>query len=213
VTFGYLLGEVIRRVSGRMVGALLRSGFTGDAWIGLPSDLAGRVVPYVEAAQSPDVQAASHAMFGSLDEVALAALNHQPLSVEVFNDPGMWTPELPAVNGVFAARALSSLYARAIDGHRLSPETIDAMRRVRSDGPDRVLVDQPTRFGTVFMLASPREPMLGPGSFGHNGMGGALAFAHPESGISFAYLPNRAIAEPTPHRRVHRLLAAVAAAV
>lgn len=78
-----------------------------------------------------------------------------------------------------------------------------------SAGPDLVLVDQPTRFGAGFMLACPREPMLGPGSFGHNGRGGALAFAHPETGVAFAYVGNRPIHDPTPHSRLWRRLEAL----
>lgn len=55
--------------------------------------------------------------------------------------------------------------------------------------------------------------MLGRGSFGHDGLGGHLAFAQPESGIAFAYLTNRAVPDPTPHTRLWRLLSAVAAAL
>lgn len=89
----------------------------------------------------------------------------------------------------------------------------DRVRHQQVHGPDEVLVDQPTRFGTVFGLSSPRQPMLGHGSSGHDGLGGHLAFAHPESGIAFAFLTNRAIPDPTPHTRLWGLLSAVAAAL
>ena len=112
----------------------------------------------------------------------------------------MWRPEIPAGNGVFDARSLARLYSRVVDGplRTVSPTTVDRVRHQQVHGPDEVLVDQPTRFGTTFALSSPRQPMLGHGSFGHDGLGGHLAFAHPESGIAVAFLTNRAIPDPTP---------------
>ncbi|MGY5010474.1 hypothetical protein ACWCY6_20715 [Streptomyces sp. 900105755] len=95
----------------------------------------------------------------------------------------------------------------------VSSASVDRVRHQQVHGPEEVLVDQPTRFGTVFGLASLRQPMLGPGSFGHDGLGGHLAFAHPVSGIAFAFLTNRPIPGPTPHTRLWRLLLAVAAAL
>ncbi|MFF9803447.1 serine hydrolase, partial [Streptomyces rochei] len=144
-----------------------------------------------------------------------ATFNNPVVTADLFNDPAMWQPEIPAANGVFDARSLARLYSSMVDGplRTISPTTVDRVRRQQASGPDEVLVDQPTRFGTVFALSSPRQPMLGHGSLGHDGLGGHLAFAHPESGISLAYLTNRAIPDPTPHTRLWRLLSAVAAAL
>ncbi|MER6274136.1 serine hydrolase [Streptomyces sp900105755] len=122
----------------------------------------------------------------------------------------------PAANGVFDARSLARLFSTVVDGplRVVSSASVDRVGHQQVHGPDEVLVDQPTRFGTVFGLSSPRQPMLGPGSFGHDGLGGHLAFAHPESGIAFAFLTNRAIPDPTPHTRLwRRLLSAVTAAL
>lgn len=97
-------------------------------------------------------------------------------------------------------------YSTVMDGplHVVSPVSVDRVRRQQVHGPDEALVDQPTRFGTVFGLSSPRQPMLGTGSFGHDGLGGHLTFAHPESGIAFAFLTNRAVPDPTPHTLLWR---------
>lgn len=68
-----------------------------------------------------------------------------------------------------------------------TPATLTQARSQESSGPDRVLVVN-TRFGLGYMLHHPASPMLSPGSFGHPGRGGSLAFADPESGIAFAYV-------------------------
>ncbi|MGI3224191.1 serine hydrolase [Streptomyces sp. GTA36] len=132
-----------------------------------------------------------------------------------FNDPALWRPKILAANGVFDTRSLARLYSTVVDGplRVVSPISVDRVRHQQVHGPDEALVDQPTRFGTVFGLSSPRQPMLGTGSFGHDGLGGHLAFAHPETGIAFAFLTNRAIPGPTPHPRLWHLLSAVAAAL
>ena len=121
----------------------------------------------------------------------------------------------PAANGIGSARALAAVYSTMIDGslRRIPSTVVDAFRKEAVNGPDLVLVDQPTRFGVGFFLSTLSDPMLGPGSFGHPGRGGALAFAHPESGIAFAYLGNRAIHDPGPHGRLWRLMAGVQSSI
>ncbi|UUU36618.1 beta-lactamase family protein [Streptomyces sp. CA-210063] len=219
LTLGYLVGEVTRRASGKRVGALLRERFAQDsdlqAWIGLPTEHNGRVVTYQDASPTPGIGALLARSAETAGTPTHAAFNNPVITAELFNDPALWRPEIPAANGVFDARSLARLYSGVVDGplRAISPTTVDRVRRQQVHGPDEVLVDQPTRFGTVFGLSSPRQPMLGPGSFGHDGLGGHLAFAHPESGIAFAFLTNRAIPDPTPHTRLWRLLSAVAAAL
>ncbi|MFE2424033.1 serine hydrolase [Streptomyces hokutonensis] len=125
------------------------------------------------------------------------------------------SPGRPGLRGVFDARSLARLYSTVVNGPLpvVSPISVNRVRRPQVHGPDEVLVDQPTRFGTVFGLSSPRQPMLGNGSFGHDGLGGHLAFAHPESGVAFAFLTDRAIPDPTPRTRLWRLLSAVTASL
>lgn len=219
LTLGYLVGEVVRRASGKSVGALLRERFAqnGDlqAWIGLPAEHNGRVVPYQDASPTPGIGAFAATAAEAPDTLTHATFNNPVVTADLFNDPALWWPEIPAANGIFDARSLARLYSGVLAGplRAISPITVDQVRRQQVHGPDEVLVDQPTRFGTVFELSSPRQPMLGPGSFGHDGLGGHLAFAHPESGIAFAFLTNRAIPDPTPHTRLWRLLSAVTAAL
>ncbi|MEV7663624.1 serine hydrolase domain-containing protein [Paenarthrobacter sp. NPDC089316] len=219
LTFGYLVGEVIRRATGRTVGQLLRDRFDpkGDlqAWIGLPAEHSSRVVLYRKAEPTPGVGALAQAHASTVGTHTYNTFHNPEITVSTFNDPDIWAAEVPGGNGIFDARSLSRLYSSVVDGplRSISSATVDEFRRQRVNGADFVLTDQPTRFGTVFALSSPRQPMLGPGSMGHDGMGGHAAFAHPESGITFAYLSTRAIADPMPHPRLWRLISAVEAAI
>ncbi|MFI9836256.1 serine hydrolase domain-containing protein [Nonomuraea sp. NPDC051941] len=219
LTLGYLVGEVVRRASGKSVGVLLRERFAPDAdlqaWIGLPAQHNRRVVRYQDASPTPGVGAFLARASETSGTLTHATFSNPVVTADLFNDPASWQPEIPAANGVFDARSLARLYSSVVNGplRAISPITVDRVRHQQVYGPDEVLVEQPTRFGTVFALSSPRQPMLGHGSFGHDGLGGHLAFAQPESGIAFAFLTNRAIPDPTPHTRLWRLLSAVAAAL
>lgn len=215
LTFGFLAGEVIRRVTGQSVGTRLREQFAEplglDLHIGLPPSLQRRVTPHVDAPGGYGTGAMLTTALETAGSHAFHAFSNPPIDTAVYNDPITWRAEIPGVNCIGNARSLATLFATLTDGalSRFGRATIDDFRREASAGPDFVLVEQPTRFGAGFMLACPREPMLGPGSFGHNGRGGALAFADPETGIAFAYVGNRLVHDPTPHTRLWRLLAAV----
>ena len=111
-----------------------------------------------------------------------------------FNEPTFWAAEVPAANGMATAPSLARLYAATIgevDGKRLlEPDTLKRATEVQSAGEDLVLGYE-TRYATGFQLSFPFRPMAGEGSFGHYGMGGAVAFAHPERDFAFAYVMNQ----------------------
>lgn len=215
LTFGFLAGELIRRVSGKSPGAFLRDEFAGphglDLFLGLPAALHRRVTPLFDAPANPEL--ARPLADALLDEQSLTfnAFTNPPIDTDVFNHPHVWEMDIPSVSGISSARSLAAIYASATEGplRRFSEQTINDFRRECVFGSDLVLTEQPTRFGAGFMLPSPRDPMLSAHSFGHNGRGGSLAFADPEHGVSFAYLGNRCIHDPTPHSRLWRLLAAL----
>ncbi|MGW4889758.1 serine hydrolase domain-containing protein [Streptomyces murinus] len=203
-TYSWLTGELVRRVTGRPVGEWLADEIAGpvgaDLWLGLPEAERGRVgrVGDIEAPQSAGALklrpkrsvSAAYADPESLTRRAFAAIT--PLPDE--NDPAYRAAALPASNGIATADGLARVYASLIGevdgGVRLfTPETVELARAEQSAGPDRVLVVA-TRFGLGYMLHGSASPLLSPGSFGHPGRGGALAFADPESGIAFGYVTN-----------------------
>ncbi|MFG3285104.1 serine hydrolase domain-containing protein [Streptomyces sp. NPDC048111] len=203
-TYSWLLGELVRRVTGRTIGRWFAQEIADplglDFWLGVPDAEAhrvGRVGP-VEAPDGDgglrlrpkravaeaygDPASPTRRAFGAID----------PLPDE--NDPGYRAAELPASAGISTARALARFYAATMGevdgGPRLfAPATLTLARTEESAGPDRVLVVN-TRFGLGYMLHGPASPLLAAGSFGHPGRGGSLGFADPESGLAFGYVTN-----------------------
>ncbi|MFE0252975.1 serine hydrolase domain-containing protein [Streptomyces sp. NPDC059010] len=226
LTYGWMLDEIVRRVTGRWAGEWLAAEVTGplgaDLWLGLPESEAGRVGrtgrvegpeptgalrarpkrSVTEAYEDPD----------SLTRRAFAAITPFPDQ----NDPAYRAAALPATNGIATADGLARVYAALIgevDGVRLfDPATVEPARAEESSGPDRVLVVN-TRFGLGYMLHGTASPLLGPGSFGHPGRGGALGFADPETGIAFGYVTNGFRKTVTADPRAQALVRAVRAAV
>ncbi|MBK9178876.1 MAG: beta-lactamase family protein [Acidimicrobiales bacterium] len=203
VTYGFLVGEVIRRVSGRSVGRFFADEVAAplglEFWIGLPEAEQTRVAPLLDfpavtddAAGEPDPL-----LEALLDPTSLAhrAFLNPPLAIAALNHPRIRAAELPALNGVCTARSLSRLYAAcigAVDGVRLlSAETVDGARATQVLGPDRVNPVVDMHHATGFSLPTAENPMAGPGSFGHAGLGGSLGFAHPELGLAVGYLMNQ----------------------
>jgi CubicO group peptidase (beta-lactamase class C family) len=197
-TFGWLAGEVIRRVSGMSVGKFVAERIAKplglEFWIGLPGALTGRVAPLIPSPPPtgpPDVFTAR-----LLDPTTLLhrALVNPMLLPNTLNEPGFWAAEVPAANGIGTARSISRLYAACIGevgGVRLlNPDTLQRATQVQAAGEDLVLGYE-TRYATGFQLSFPFRPMAGEGSFGHYGMGGSVGFADGELGFSFAYVMNQ----------------------
>ncbi|MFE9096582.1 serine hydrolase domain-containing protein [Streptomyces sp. NPDC007264] len=225
-TYGWLTGELVRRVTGRSIGAWIADGIAGplglDLWLGLPEAQAhrvGRVGPLGTPAQDGTLRvrpkravAEAYADPGSLTRRAFAAIT--PLPDE--NDPAYRAAVLPASNGIATAESLARFYAALsgeVDGVRLvAPRTLEEARAEASAGPDRVLVVT-TRFGLGYMLHGSASPLLGPGSFGHPGRGGSLGFADPGSGIAFGYVTNGFRTSVTADPRAQALVRAVRASL
>jgi CubicO group peptidase (beta-lactamase class C family) len=206
-TFGWLVGEVIRRVSGRSAGRFFAEEIAGpaglDFFIGLPGDERGRVSHMViddppgpgTAASIPIEQVPEQfrpllAAFtdpGSLMNRAFALC----VPDIDFNDPAAQAAEIPSSNGICTADGLARLYAGLIgevDGVRiLDAGTTAAATAEQAAGTDQVLL-VPSRFASGFMLPTDESPLGGPASFGHPGRGGSLGFADPDSGIAFGYV-------------------------
>ncbi|WP_329547153.1 beta-lactamase family protein [Streptomyces sp. NBC_01356] len=224
-TYSWLTGELVRRVTGRSIGDWIAEEISRplglDLWVGLPDSVAGRVgkVGQIEAPSAAGglrtrpkrSVSEAYADPSSLTRRAFAAIT--PLPDE--NDAEYRAAVLPASNGIATAEGLARFYASLIgevDGVRLfSPATVSAARTEHSAGPDRVLVVS-TRFGLGYMLHGSASPLLGDGSFGHPGRGGALGFADPESGIAFGYVTNGFRKSVTADARAQALVGAVRAA-
>lgn len=231
-TFGFLLDECVRRLTGGItLGEVWQQRFAGplglDFWIGgLPesrySDVA-RLYPGRPKPPHPDeiLFFAAMAEAGSLTRRAFqspAGLH----AVAEMNQPAAWQAGLPAFGGVGSARALGKFYALLANGgiqqgQEIIPETVMAsLTTPWSHGRDLVL-QLPTRFSAGFMMdpLAPDGRKLrsrfgpSPGAFGHPGAGGSHAFADPESGLSFAYVMNQMEPGVLPNEKSLGLLQAV----
>ncbi|MBM7415498.1 MULTISPECIES: serine hydrolase domain-containing protein [Nocardiaceae] len=212
VTFGSLIGEVIRRVTAQSAGQFLHataaSAYGLDTWIGLPPSELDRVATVIAP---PDAwtESATLDMIRSHverdDRVLRAVTMNGALQIPVpgiemecsLNDPDVLVRELPAANCTTTARSLAKFYAAAIGdmdgrGPFLSRELREDATRVRSRGDGFFgLPGVDNRWGLGFQVTGPVRPMLGTSSFGHDGAGGALAFADHAHGVAFAYTPNQ----------------------
>lgn len=205
VTYGWLVGEVIRRVTGRSVGTVLREELAGplglDFQIGLPAaddahcaDLAAPLPAVPEG--EPNLM--ELILSDPTSVTALAFINPPSLAMPGTVNSREWRgAEIPGANGHGTARALARLYGAIADGgdadgvHVLAPETARMAAVQHSLGPDLVL-QLSTRFGLGFMLSQPGDA-FGPneGAFGHPGAGGSAAFADPKARVGFSYVMNR----------------------
>lgn len=207
-TFGWLVGELIRRVDGRPVGTYVAEELAGplgiDLWIGVPEDRLGQVAPLVPIAlpDNENVRMVIEQVLGP-DSITGKALrtpcpelfggNEGTIDLSMFDDPRVLRAEIPAANGVTNARALARLYAATIgevDGIRLlsDAQVARAIER-QTTGPDAVMFFE-TALGLGFFLSSGFSNYGGPRGFGHTGTGGSMGFADPDAGIGYGYVMN-----------------------
>jgi CubicO group peptidase (beta-lactamase class C family) len=214
-TFGFLLDEIVRRVAGETLASSWEHIFRGplglDLWFGLPGDLidtaAAVIAPKVPPSPGPFSKAFADA--SSLTRRALSEPGGV-LTPAVMNTPALRGASLPSLGAIATADALARFYSILHAG--CSPffreNTLAAMRTTLSSGLDRVLLEQ-TSFAAGFMTNE--HGVYGPSrtAFGHPGAGGAIAFADPESGLGFAFIPNAMHAGALPGPRTRKLIAAL----
>lgn len=209
LTYGWLVGEVIKRVTGKSVGTFFRDELGNelglDLWIGLPESEEPRVAPLIvlEAMEGPMSEDVLNSLpeemqrmiraFTDPTSITQRALNVTKPSMD-YNSREVHAAEIPAANGISTARSLAKLYAATvgeIDGIRvLEPRQVDDALVERSNGPDEVLM-LPTRFGSGFFLHGDFAPLLSERSFGHAGAGGSLGFADADAQLGFGYVMNK----------------------
>jgi len=197
ITFGYLVGEVIRRITGQTCGLFFASEIAGplgaDFWIGLPEAELGRCSVLQGVRPSEDEQAALAQAYANADPAALAALVNPALTGDEANAREWRMAEIPAANGHGTALGLVTVFGTLTDGsdRLISAKTLQAARAGEGRHTD-VVLGFPLEFGLGFGLSGP-EGHYGPNpaAFGHDGFGGSAVGADPEAGIAIAYVMNR----------------------
>jgi CubicO group peptidase (beta-lactamase class C family) len=229
VSYGYLVGEVVRRISGRSLGTFFADEIARplglDFFIGLPGELEARVSPIVAGSI---FGAASGGGGGGYSKTLLArALN---LSGAIrdpnwMNLPEWHAAEMPAANGITNAASLSRMYAGltgTVEGGPEEPpltsEEVEKARTVLTFGEDKVFgsVGMPMsqKIGLGYWVASPEALFGGERAFGHSGAGGSYGFADPERKLAVGYVMNKMSVElldPRPHGIVSSIYRAIGA--
>ncbi len=223
LTFGHLVGEVVRRVSGQSVGDFVRDHIAGpvgaEFHIGVPDDALERVAPLLDfpggmgadTGGPPDPTMTAIFTPGTLTNKAFLIA---PVLITSFNEPQLLQAQIPGANGCTSARSLARIYGglvSEVDGVRLlDAAQIEDARTVQASGPDLVMLFD-NHLASGYWLPMETAPMLGAGSFGHAGLGGSIGCALPEREIGFAYVMNQCQAHLVGDPRSQGLLDAVLA--
>jgi CubicO group peptidase (beta-lactamase class C family) len=203
VTFGWLVGELVRRVDGRSLGRFFREEIAeplgADLQIGLGPAEEKRAADITALEPPPELMAAfgSEAP-GEVPLLVLAFVN--PSGTGDHNSAQHRRAEIPAINGHGNALALARIYGALARGGELDdvrllgPAAIERARSQQARDMD-ALMGMTVRMGLGYWLTQPGVPgfAFGPneGAFGHPGAGGSLGFADPEARLGFGYVTNR----------------------
>lgn len=194
MTWGFLVGEVLRRAGGQSVGALIASHIAAplgaDVYLGLPPSLEPLVAQMLRPRNPPDLSGVP------LPPEAVAALVNPQLDGEVCNTRAWRAAEIPAANGHASATGVARVYAAlanggVLDGQRLMKgETIMTMTQAQKGRTDALLgFTDNWAMGVSFN----QKGMLGPSprTFGHGGWGGSLGAANVEAKVGIGYVCNQ----------------------
>ncbi len=212
-TFGFLVGELVRRAGGVPIGEFLSSELAGplDAEVSFglaPAHRPRRAEyvfdPAVGSRLSPRVSESSGELAGGEEVAPRAGVDARLRERAYLNPPGATglgtvnTPawqdaELPSANLHADARSIARIYDALLHETQAIVDR-DVLRRatLEASAGDDLVLGRPSRFGLGFQLTMPERP-LGPneGSFGHFGAGGSVGFADPQARVAFAYVMNR----------------------
>ena len=210
ITFGWTVGEVVRRVSGRSLGTFFREEVAEplglDFWIGLPEEHEARVAPMIPWTPAPN----------ETPMPFVQALLGDPKSIQFLSllNSGGYNPdareahaaEIGGGGGISNARGLAGMYNPLAQGGEyggvrlLSQDHITRMSQVSMATLCDATLLAPTRFGLGFMrsmdnrhrpFGAMETGILGREAFGHAGAGGSIGFADPECGLAFGYTMNK----------------------
>ena len=222
MTTGWLIGEVIRRVTGKSLGEFfnneLREPYGLNYWIGLPeaeNERVAEIVPFVPSSNDKpsDFATAFRNNSNSMQRLSLTNTGYYD-----YNAKETYRAELGAIGGIADARSLAKLLTPLAqnNGKLLSRNTIKKLSKSNIKTPVDNMLLFPTNFSNGFMLNMDNRAnfkgeggsfIIGPNAFGHVGCGGSSAtFVDPDSKISFGYLTNKLGGEYLINNRAQSLI-------
>jgi CubicO group peptidase (beta-lactamase class C family) len=210
ISFGWTVGEIVRRVSGKSLGTFFRDEIAqplaADFWIGAPAEIESRVAPIVP--HKPSAQDAPSEFIAKLiaDPGSIQALCLLNVGGFNANSPACHAAEIGGAGGISNARALARIYAVLACGgslgkvHLVDEQPLARMSEVAVATHQDATLLLPTRFALGFMKSMDNRrrafgdrdsAILSTAAFGHVGAGGSVGFADPVEGMSFGYTMNR----------------------
>jgi CubicO group peptidase (beta-lactamase class C family) len=188
LTFGHMIGEVIRRIDGRSIGQFCQEELAGklgaDIYLGVPDGLLERVAVLKDGPSAPPEYEARMVGEPAGSQVA-----------EVFNRREVQQAAIPGSGGIMSARGLARMYAMLANGGQLDGVTILSPRSIRRaaelqsyelDEIYRVRV----RRALGYRLGPDCGPRSGPSAFGHVGGGGSFGYADPDRQFAIGFAKN-----------------------
>jgi CubicO group peptidase (beta-lactamase class C family) len=200
ITYGWLVGEVLRRIEGRGPGESIAARVANplglDFHVGLDDAEFDRVA-HISRGKGGVGDAAAQRLLKLMmsDSAAMStrAFTNPPSIMTSTNKPEWRRMQQPAANGHGNARSLAGFYSGLLDGSLLESELLDELTREHAVGNDKTLLTR-TRFGLGCMLDQPGEANatygMGPRAFGHPGAGGSCGFADPDRDVAFGFVVN-----------------------
>ncbi|MBP8242450.1 MAG: beta-lactamase family protein, partial [Thermoflexales bacterium] len=213
ITFGNILGEVIRRIDGRTVGRIVAEeiarplGASDSLFIGARRDVMRRIARHESAPPNPElpVPPPDHLSYRSMPP------QFWPILFGA-NDPNAWVTELPASGGVMSARALARMYAALIGppvdgGPRLLPGIrVAVATQIQTSELDPALGRPVPKLLGWFGGYADSSMSASPTAFGHPGAGGNSGFADPDHGFALAVTKNRMVSPTRPEQGSARII-------
>jgi CubicO group peptidase (beta-lactamase class C family) len=203
VSFGWTVGELVRRVSGKSLGTFFAdevAGPTGaDFWIGIPDSFDRSIAPIIPYTPKSDDLTFDFAVKLMTEPESVQALSYLNTGGWIPDDPEAYRAEIGGAGGISNARGQVAMYEPLAknDGSLVSPGRLKSMSMVSTATQKDFTLLQPTRFGPGFMksvdnrhlrnAANRHSVILGDQAFGHVGAGGSIGFADPECGLAFSY--------------------------
>ena len=200
ITYGWLVGEVLRRVEGRGPGESIVARTARplglDFHVGLEDEEFERVAIISRGKGNFGDTAAQRLLKTMMSEPAAMstrAFTNPPSIMTSTNKPEWRRMQQPAANGHGNARSLAGFYSGLLGGQLLESELLAELTREHAVGEDKTLLTR-TRFGLGCMLDQPQVANatygMGPRAFGHPGAGGSIGFADPERDVAFGFVTN-----------------------
>lgn len=205
VTFGWIIGEILHRITGKTLGALFQERIAKplgvQAWIGVPENQLQNIAHLYPSPDNPKPPAKDDPFWSGIkafERDAMTLGDAFPLELtggnEGFNDSEIRMAEIGGAGGIASATALSKIWSAASGAEEvqlLSSAVITQMTSVQSEGCPVIPYDPPyARWGTGFMLTSDSRQFLSDKSFGHDGFGGMVTFGDTDSEVGFAFITN-----------------------